>query len=140
MTLIVDASGIYAQVDRGEPAHDPVRDVLRSDAGPFVTSELAVAQADHVVLTRFGVGVELALVRDLIEVFDVQCLDRDELRTARDLIARYRDLEIGLADASLVVLARRYGTRRILTLDERDFRAVRPLQGGAFTLLPADAE
>src|SRR5664280_2640498 len=50
----------------------------------------------------------------------------------------YGDLGIGLADASLVVLAARTATRLLLTLDERHFRAVRPQQGGAFRLLPAD--
>jgi uncharacterized protein len=59
----------------------------------------------------------------------------DRRRVAR----RYRDLELGLADASIVVLAERFGTRRLLTLEERAFRSVTPLQGGQFTLLPADA-
>jgi uncharacterized protein len=36
-------------------------------------------------------------------------------------------------------VAHKLGTRRILTFDERHFRVVRPLQGGVFTLLPADA-
>jgi len=53
-------------------------------------------------------------------------------------VARYRDLRLGLADASLVVLAKRYGSRRILTFDERAFRVVVPLQGGSFTSLPGD--
>jgi predicted nucleic acid-binding protein len=39
----------------------------------------------------------------------------------------------------LVVLAQRHGTTRILSFDERAFRAVAPLQGGSFTVLPADA-
>jgi len=39
---------------------------------------------------------------------------------------------------TLIVLAHRYGTRTLATLDERCFRAVTPLQGGAFTLLPID--
>lgn len=47
-------------------------------------------------------------------------------------------LRLGLADASLIILAARYGTRRVLSFDERAFGAVAPLQGGAFTLLPAD--
>jgi hypothetical protein len=38
------------------------------------------------------------------------------------------------------VLARRYRSRRIVTFDERAFRTVAPLQGGTFTVLPADAE
>ena len=69
----------------------------------------------------------------------MECLDRGGLRQASDLIARYRDLRIGLADASLVVLAARLGTRRILSFDQRAFRTVAPLQGGAFEFLPADA-
>ena len=44
-----------------------------------------------------------------------------------------------LADCAAVVLARRFRTRRLLTLDERHFRAVAPLQGGSFELLPVDA-
>jgi uncharacterized protein len=54
------------------------------------------------------------------------------------VVAQYRDLRLGLADASLLVLAARYETRRILTLDDRAFRTVKPLQGGAFAVLPAD--
>src|SRR5438477_777419 len=55
------------------------------------------------------------------------------------LIGRSSDLRIGLADASLLVLAAKAGPTRLRTLDERHFRAVRPLRGRAFTLLPADA-
>lgn len=54
------------------------------------------------------------------------------------LDARYADLSLGLADCSIMVLAARYRTRRLLSFDERHFRAVAPLQGGAFQLLPAD--
>ena len=46
---------------------------------------------------------------------------------------------IGLAEASIVVLAGRYGTERVLTLDERHFRALRTPAGERFTILPADA-
>lgn len=55
------------------------------------------------------------------------------------MLASYRDLMIGLADASILVLAGRYRTNRILTLDERHFRALRTPRGEHFTLLPADA-
>jgi uncharacterized protein len=55
-----------------------------------------------------------------------------------ELEARYLDLELGLADCALVVLAARYETTRLLTFDERHFRVVAPLRGDAFTLLPAD--
>jgi predicted nucleic acid-binding protein len=47
-------------------------------------------------------------------------------------------LGIGLADASIVVLAARHGVREVLTLDERHFRALRDTRVRAFRLLPAD--
>lgn len=65
-------------------------------------------------------------------------LTRDEIGVARGLAHRYRDLELGLADVSLIVLSRRYDTRRIVTFEDRAFRSVEPLHGGSFTILPAD--
>ena len=47
-------------------------------------------------------------------------------------------MRIGLADASLVILAARYRTTLLLTPDERHFRAIKPLHADAVTILPAD--
>jgi uncharacterized protein len=52
------------------------------------------------------------------------------------LIQRYGDLPLGLADASVIATAERL--RRILTLDRRHFRIVKPAAFDYFTLLPAD--
>lgn len=140
MALIVDAGALYAQADADEPRHAAVARVLTAEREPLVTSELAVAEADYLILTRLGIGVELAFLEDLAQAtYSVACLSQAELRLARDLVERYRDLRIGLADASLAVLAYRYQTRRILTFDERAFRQVIPVQGGSFVILPADA-
>lgn len=43
------------------------------------------------------------------------------------------------AEVDYLALAARCRTKRLLTFDERRFRAIRPLDGGAFELLPADA-
>jgi predicted nucleic acid-binding protein len=64
---------------------------------------------------------------------------RADVAQAAGVVERYSDLRIGLAAASILVLAARYGTTRVLTLDERHFRAMRPLHADAFTILPADA-
>lgn len=49
------------------------------------------------------------------------------------------DLDLGLADASNVVMAKRHATRNILTLDERHFRTVTTASGQPSRLLPSDA-
>jgi uncharacterized protein len=140
VALVVDAGALYAQADADEPRHAEVADILRSERGLLVTTELAVAEADYLILDRLGSDVELAFLEDLASAtYVVECLTRDEIDRARGVVERYRDLRLGLADASLVVLAQRHGTIRIATFDERAFRAVAPLQGGTFTILPADA-
>ena len=140
MALVVDAGALYAQADADEPHHADVAAILRNERGLLVTTELAVAEADYLILDRLGPDVELAFLEDLVSgTFVVECLTRDEIDRARGVVERYRDLRLGLADASLIVLAERHGTTRILTFDERAFRAVPPLQGGTFTILPADS-
>lgn len=139
--LIVDAGALYAQADADDPEHEAVSAVLRAERGELVTSQVVVAEADYLILRRLGVEAELRFLEDLAQgTYIADTLTLPELSIARDIAARYRDLELGLADASLVVLANRWGTRRVLTLDERAFRVVEPLQGGSFTVLPADAE
>ena len=46
---------------------------------------------------------------------------------------------LGLADASIAVLAERYACSDVLTLDQRHFRVVQGPDGRPFRLLPADA-
>jgi uncharacterized protein len=140
VVLVVDAGALYAQADADEPQHASVTSVLRDERAPLVTTELVVAEADCLILRRLGVSVELSFLEDLIAgTYSVECLSQGELELARGVVERYRDLQLGLADASLIVLSYRYRTNRVLTLDQRAFRAVRPLQGGAFMVLPADA-
>jgi predicted nucleic acid-binding protein len=140
VTLIVDASALIAQADRASRRHEAVVSVLQATREQLLVSAFVAAEADHVILARLGIDAELALLADLTSgVFEVACLTTGELEAAPRLVARYRDLGIGLADASMVLLAQRLRTTRVLTLDERHFRAVMPLQGGHFTILPADA-
>jgi predicted nucleic acid-binding protein len=61
-----------------------------------------------------------------------------DYRVIAGLERRYASLNVGLAELSTVVAAAKAGTRKVLTFDERHFRVLRPLNGGTFTLLPAD--
>ena len=140
MALLVDASALYAQADADEPRHEAVVAILEAEREALVTSQFVVAEADYLILDRLGPKVELAFMEDLAAgTFAAECLSRDELGLARSIAQKYAKLQIGLADASLVVLGERFSTRRILTFDERAFRTIRPIQGGRFTILPVYA-
>lgn len=137
--LIIDAGAFLAAANRRHPRHSDVLGHIRDSSGPLVTTQVVLAEVDYMLMTKVGVGAELEYLADVVRgAYRAECLDEAEMARAVDVVARYRDLQVGLADASLVVLCARYRTRTVLTLDERCFRAMAPLNGGHFRLLPAD--
>lgn len=137
MTLIIDAAPLVAMADRRDRLRDAVRAVLEEERGALVIPAPVTAEVDYLLGTRIGRAARLAFLDDLSAGrFSVACLEPDEYPVVRELEARYADLDLGLADAAVVALAARYDTSRVLTFDARHFRAVRPLQGGVFELLP----
>ena len=138
--IVLDTSGLLAALDPSEAWHDRARVTLQRDPGPFVLSPFVLAELDYLLATRIGLIEELALLHEVKRgAYELAAFDREDVGEARRVVERYRDLEVGLADASIVVLAAKRRTNRILTLDERHFRAMRPTTGRAFTVLPADA-
>lgn len=140
MTLLIDAAPLVAVADATEPRRDAVLTVLRDEPGPLVIPAPTTAEIDYLLGQRFGPTARRAFLADLASGrFVVGALEREDYTTVVGLEGRYADLDLGLADCALVALAHRHQTTRILTFDERHFRAVAPLGGGAFTILPADA-
>jgi predicted nucleic acid-binding protein len=140
VTFIIDAAPLLALSQPDEPQRVAILDALRAEPGSLVIPAPVTAEVDYMLGKHFGRAARTAFLRDLAAGrFDVACLEREDYTTIGELDARYTDLELGLADCAVVALARRYETNRIVSFDERHFRAVTPLQGGAFTILPYDA-
>jgi predicted nucleic acid-binding protein len=96
----------------------------------LVVSPYVVADLDYLVATRVGVDAGLAVLREPAQ------FGASDLEQAVGISRKYRDQRIGIADASNVVLADRYRTRTIVTLDRRHFTVLRPIGGGRFTVVP----
>ena len=135
--IVADTSGLLALYNAAEAAHASVARTVLEEREALVVSPFVVAELDYLVATRVGPRAALAVLRELSGgAYLLPCLSSDDLVVAGDVVERYIDLQLGVADASLVVLADRYATSRLLTLDRRHFGAVRTLGGAPFTLLP----
>jgi len=138
--IILDTSGLLAAIDGSQRQHEAARRALEEAPPPWILSPFVLAELDYLLATRVGQAAERALLAEIGRgVYRLEALEADEVAAAERLIGRHADLEIGLADASIVVLANRYGVRDLLTLDERHFRVLRGPGGRPFRLLPADA-
>lgn len=135
--MIVDTSALLAFFDRNEPDHAAVTRMLLASDEPLVVPAYVVAELDYLVATRHGTDAELAVIAELAGgAWDLPGFDAADLAVAHHVVEQYADQAIGVADASIVVLADRLGTRTIATLDRRHFEVLRPLAGGRFTIVP----
>lgn len=136
--LIVDTSALLAYFDASEPDHDAVENDLDATTDLLIVSPYVVAELDYLLATRHGVDAELAVLDELTSgAWELASFGARDLAQARSIIAKYGDQAIGVADASNVVLAERYRTHTIETLDRRHFDVLRPLAGGRFSVLPS---
>ena len=135
--MIVDTSALLAFFDAGEPDHEVVSRVLDRSDELFVVSPYVVAELGYLVATRVGVDAELAVLQELTSgAWELAAFGVSELQLAALIIKKYRDQHIGVVDAANVVLADRYQTRTIVTLDRRRFAALRPIKGRRFAVVP----
>lgn len=138
--ILLDTSGLLAAIDGSQRQHAAARRALEAAAPPWCLSPFVLAELDYLLATRVGQEAERRLLAEVGRgVYRLETFDAEDIEAAERVIGRYRQLEIGLADASLVVLANRYGIRDLLTLDERHFRTLRAAGGRPFRLLPADS-
>ena len=143
MILIADTSGIIAASDKNAPESAACQAAL-AGAGTVLVSPLVLAEVDHLALARFGRDARSSLTDFILfqarrERFLIPHVTIGLLDTARTVQRRYAGLSLDLADAVNVSLAAEHRTNCVLTLDRRDFRAIRPLTPHpAFQLLPDD--
>lgn len=137
--ILLDTSGLLSALFADQRHHRESARALLASKPPRILSPFVLAELDYLIQKYGGIAHELLLLEEVARgAYELAPFDTVDLEEASRLIAAHRDLGIGLADASLVVLAGRYQTREILTLDQRHFRALRPPGRRSFRILPAD--
>lgn len=134
--VLVDAGPLVALVNRGDTHHRRCVDALKAIHDPMLTVWPAVSEA--LFLVRDSWPAQAALL-ELIEsrVVELLPLDEDDVPRMTELMGKYRDLPMDLADAALVRVAERERLRHVFTLDQSDFRVYRPAGLGRLGLIPS---
>jgi predicted nucleic acid-binding protein len=137
--ILVDTSGLLAALDESQRHHHECATVLQDASPPLLLSPFVLAELDYLLMRNMGHRAQAALLEEVARgAYQLEGFAAADIARARQLIERYADLRIGLADASLVVLAERYAVTEVLTLDEQHFRAMRAGRRKRFQVLPFD--
>ena len=134
--ILVDTGPLLALLDRSDPYHLTCQETLSSLDDSLVTVWPVVTEAMYILRAYWQAQDALWEMIDTGAV-EILVLGKDDIARMRDLLRKYRDLPMDLADAALVRVAERERLRRIFTLDRRDFQIYRPSRIGRFVVLPS---
>jgi uncharacterized protein len=141
MALICDTSGVFALYDADDAEHHATAAFVELEPGPLLLPVILLAEIDYLLHLRLGPDAALEFLEAVEQGdFTLVPLTRLDLGRARELLVEYHDLEIGLADATIVAAAERLDIPRLLSFDQRHFRAIKPRNFAHFNLFPIDAQ
>jgi predicted nucleic acid-binding protein len=120
--LVVDTGFLVALYRRRDALHANALAFLRENQAPLVTASGVVIETCYFLHTRAKIELLDWIARGGLTVAEVPVEAYPYLGR---LLARYAALDLDLTDVALVWLAELLGEHRILTVDERDFAALR---------------
>jgi predicted nucleic acid-binding protein len=132
---LVDAGPLIAIIDPTDRDHSVCAETLRRLTSPLVTTWPSFTEALHVLGRSGWINQELLWRIVLRGEVILHELDEDETRRAYDLMKKYQDVPMDLADATLVSLAEALDTSCVFTLDS-DFRIYKFKGRRAFDVVP----
>lgn len=137
MAVLIDTGALYALADADSHMHGQVVDYVMQSDDLLLVPITTLPEADYLISSRLGAHAAIALMRSILAgEMRVENLTAPDLARSLELMEQYADSAIGFVDASVIALAERLRITRLLTLDQRHFRFVRPRHCPAFDIIP----
>ena len=137
--ILLDTSGLLSALDESQRYHHECATLLGEATPPLLLSPFVLAELDYLLARHIGGRAQAALLEEVARgAYQLEPFGAADVARAKEVVEQYADLEIGLADASIVVLAERHAVTEVLTLDQRHFRAMRIERRKRFKVLPFD--
>ena len=133
--VLVDTGPIVAILSESDEHHETCVNELQCIRGPLPTCWPVITEAAW-LLRAYPLAVKGLLASFNGRPFELLPLTEADLAGIAATLAKYRGLQIQLADAALVHLANRKGLETIFTLDRRDFGVLRLARGKKFRVIP----
>jgi uncharacterized protein len=135
VALIVDTGPLVSLVDASDPDHDRCSELLQHTREPRIVPVCVLVEVEY-MLRPWPEAFTALLAEFASGGLQLLELPTAWLLRAGELVKRYRDLPLGLVDATVVAATEMLDETKVATLDQRHFTIVRPAHTAALTLLP----
>jgi uncharacterized protein len=133
--ILIDAGPLVALVDADDQYHEKCVDCLKNLREPLVTVWPPLIEAVYLLgdLPRAREAVWEMLARGVVQLLR---LDLADIPRIRELMTKYADRPMDLADAALVRVAEREGIRKVFAVDRSDLSVYRLHGRVALAIIP----
>jgi len=137
MALVLDTGPLLAALDAADPDHATCAALLLDSTEDLVVPALVLAELDYWCARRLSTDAWLVFLDDVLAgAYRIEPPTDRDLGRARDIQATYRDLGLGVVDATVIALVERLGEPKVATLDRRHFATVRPSHADSLRIVP----
>ncbi len=130
--LLVDSGGLVAIANARDHLHRPALAVLAAFFGDLITTWPAVTETCHIVPAHLGPDLVTRLSARRWRILGME----GAAPRVAELMRKYADRPMDLADASMIWAAEHTGALRILTADRSDFEIYLTKSGRRLEILP----
>lgn len=124
--IVIDTGAILGLLDADDRHHGRLLEIFRASGTEWLIPWAVLPEVDHLARRRLGDAVARAFLEDIAAGrLGVEWRAAGDLERAREIDAAYAELGLGLVDAVVMAVGERLGARATVTLDERDFSAVK---------------
>ena len=133
--VLVDAGPLIALLDQDDPEHVESVEAFKTIRDPLITVWPAFTEAMYLLRGSWR-GQKALWSRLETDALTMATLDETDAPRMRELMEKYRDLPMDLADAALVRVAERESLTQVFTFDLRHFSIYRLKRGRRFSVVP----
>ncbi len=134
---LLDSSFLFALINQKDANHAACVAVARDTTLHKTILVTVIPETCYLLHRWLGHAVMRAFIQNLQDpIWHIEPVQLEDWPRVNDLLNQYADARLDLVDATLVAAAERLKIDTILTLDQRDFRLVRPKHVDYFSILP----
>ncbi|MCA9942541.1 MAG: PIN domain-containing protein [Ardenticatenaceae bacterium] len=134
---LLDSSFLFALINQKDANHAACVEVARNTTLQKNILVTVIPETCYLLHRWLGHAVMRAFIQNLQDpIWQIEQMQPQDWARVNELLNQYADARLDLVDATLAAAAERLNIETILTLDQRDFRLIRPKHVDYFSILP----
>ena len=127
MQVLLDTSAILSLSDKSSVINETVKNLVLNEDHLYIVPSTVIVETCQLLKYRFGAIYEIKFLQEIqLSNFIMETVGFEDIHRIIEILKKYSDLGAGYVDSSIVAIAERLGTNKVITLDKKHFTVMTP--------------